>query len=306
MYICEHCGQTSITELVHQWDGKPVCQCCNDKLKAEAEAPLNDWENPHLAISMEVGCSFTDFDTIIIPFRENCDDQNIDTDLPVLEAFQLLKEKWESEKWGYDGSCREMQLVIAEVQNPAETVKCDEFSIWIYSESAYKPEFYSRPFDLNPEDLNFACYFAADCYKGEIYSKDFAYFDCDVCERTICGQNPSNGWMSQMHFHDNGWLECNKCYEERVLREGINDEFNNDIPGQFFNESEILESGWEKQHDHMLAGSGYTGYADPQSCIGLIRSYIDQDLLVLVNYESMAIGGLGGYVSIFTKPKKAA
>lgn len=293
---CERCGQLSLDDKSYTFKEQNVCKMCFDSLNSK----LYSWDNEKLAIQMNL----EEDKPVIVPLFDNLQQANLDEeDYPELEnAFLELKKKWESEKWGYYGQVYDMKIVEVELED-RETVKDSEFDdLWIYKALSVDPEFYSRPFDKNPETNYFVNWFAADCYKGVIYSKDFAYTECEVCGRTICQQNPSNGWMSQVHIDDNGNCTCNKCYEESALVNGINDEFNgSNIPGQFFNDSEISEAGWEKVEDSILAGSGYSGHRDPKDAIGIIQKWIDAGKKVLVNYESMAIGGLGGYVSIYIK-----
>jgi len=261
-----------------------------------------DWTDRSLAISMCIGESGGTENHCIVPLFENLDDEGIyEDDYPDINvAFNKLKLKWCALKWGYVGHASDMELIKTRLHS-WEVVKDSEFDMYIFKELALTPEFWSRPFDETPEENYFVNYFAADCYRGIIYSKDFAYFDCDDCGRTICQQNPSNGWMSQMHIID-GCQICNKCYEEKTLVDGINDEFDGtNIPGQFYNYKEIEEAGWEEVEGHILAGSGHSGYRDPKDAIGIIQKWIDAGKKVLVNYNSMAIGGLGGYVSIYIK-----
>ena len=269
---------------------------------------MNDlyrWDNENLAIKLEIGCNWTDFETIYLPAAENLLNDDITADdNNIYDAFLDLKNKWESEKWGFEGIVSDMELVdISEVYpdiNPANTTDCNEFDILIYSQLAINSDLYRTPWDSSPDGQQFCSLFAYDCMKGDIYSKDFAYSYCDSCGRTVCNQNPANGWHSQIHIFD-GYVECNKCYEERTLSEGINEDFTGDsIPGQFYNTSDIEAENWVKHSDHQV-GSGYTTTVSPQPVIDLIQQLIDQDNKVLVNIESMAIGGLGGYISIYTK-----
>ena len=296
---CKKCGQKVFdgTELI-QYKGKLLCSQCYQKEHED----MNDWDNPRLAIRMEIAD-----EEIILPFAENAEEWN---DLSVKEAYHELVKKWSAEKWGYYETAYRFKLVEVteeQVKNPEDTVECAEFwGVYAYKELAIKSDLYLRPFDDEPEDAYYSSNFAYDCTYGRIYSKDFAFFQCDECGRDICQQNPSNGWMGQMHdMNDGGFLVCNKCYEESTLENGINDEFDGEsIPGQFYNNEDIEQAGWELVEDSVLAGSGYTGYADPNNAISKIQKLIDEDWLVLVNYEHMAIGGLGGYVSIYKKSKK--
>ncbi len=263
-----------------------------------------DWTDLSLAISLRIGQYGGEEDKCIVPLFDNLDAEGIyEDEYPDLEdAFNKLKLKWCAQKWGYYGHVSDMEIVKTRLKS-WETVEDSEFyKLRIFKELALTPEIWSRPFDETPEENYFVNWFAADCYIGRVYSKDFAYFECEECGRTICEQNPSNGWMSQMHIIDGWGSICNKCYEERTLEEGINDQFDGEsIPGQFYNDGEVAEAGWEKVEDHMLAGSGYSGYRDPKDAIGVIKKWIDAGKKVLVNYENMAIGGLGGYISIYIK-----
>ena len=306
MNICSKCGQTSLTDLTLQWEGKEVCRICYDRLYAGKFS----WSNKNLAILMEIGCSYTDYEEVLLPFEANIDAKgDLDYDIPVTEIFEQLVEDWTREKWGYEGEVRNMQLVSIEdteykVENPSDTVECAEFwKVQAYKELAFESELYDRPFDSSPNGDYFSSSFAEDCMKGEIYSKDFRYSYCESCQRWVCEQNPSNGWHSQGHFNDFGF-ECNKCYEERVLEHGVNDDYNSTtIPGQFFNTETIEEKGWELVKEGMMVGSGHTGHRDPKYAHEIIQGLIDDDNLVLINYGSMAIGGLGGYIDIYKKKK---
>jgi hypothetical protein len=178
--------------------------------------------------------------------------------------------------------------------------KCAEFDIWIFTELSIESKLYDRPFDVNPNGEIFSCNFAQDCMIGEIYSKDFAYYYCEDCGRYVCAQNPSNGWHSQGHF-GSGEFECNKCYEERTLENGINEDFDGEtIPGQFYSSSDIEDNNWI-EHGSYQAGSGHSDYVNPQGSIKIIQELIDSGKKVLINYDSMSIGGMGGYFTVYTK-----
>ena len=241
-------------------------------------------------------------DTIIVPLWENYDNEtamsgDAETDQ---DAFNELVEYWK-DNLDYGISVDDCELV--EHEQEKDVVICDEFGIYLYkSEALFSDNMYARPFDENHENLVFACYIAMDAYKGNVYSKDFSYYNCDACGRDVCGQNPSNGYHSQVHIFD-GYVVCNKCYEESALENGIDEEFDGEtIPGQFFNDNDIEAAGWTLEHDCLTVGHGqFGGYGEPSRVIDILRDYKDKGIKFLVNYENMAIGGLGVTVSIYTK-----
>lgn len=300
--VCDNCKQSAFVNLMYKFKDREICKDCFDKFMTN----LYSWENPNLAIKLNIGCSYSDFETIIVPFIENCEhvsEIDIYTDT-VLDAFNKLVKNWEFQAWGFDGSVQNLELVnIKDFHPNIDTSKIIEDSeFWnfqIYEDLSFDSDLYDSPFDNSPNGMKFVSWFSEQCMIGEIYSKDFAYYHCEDCDRYVCGQSPSNGWHSQVHFHD-GWIECNKCYEERTLRDGINEDFDNNIPGQFYNYEDIESNGWTKDCDKSV-GSGYSSYTDPNPTIEYIGELIDSGLKVLINYESMAIGGLGGYISIYTK-----
>ena len=300
--VCEHCGQSAFVNLLTTFKGQEVCKDCLDKLTAN----LYNWDNDNLAIKLDIGCSYSDYETIYVPFLDNCNnisDIDIDTDT-VQEAFSKLVKFWEAERWGYEGEVKNLELIDIREVHPnidiTNIVEDSEFwNFQIYKDLSYESELYDSPFDLNPNDMVFSSWFAIDCMKGTLYSKDFGYEYCEDCGRDVCVQNPSNGWHSQVHYHENG-IECNKCYEERTLRDGINEDFDNNIPGQFYNYTDIEAAGWVKESDQ-AAGSGHSDYHNPDNAISHLRELIESGLKVLVNYDSMAIGGMGGYFSVYTK-----
>lgn len=289
---CKKCGQESFADLI-EYRGEQLCNECYKKSFEQ----FHDWDNKRLAVSMEI-----EDETIILPFAENAEEWD---DLPVLKAFSKLKEKWENEKWDYYNKAYDIHLIEVsdeDVKDPDDIVECDEFwGIKAYRELAVESDLYHTPFDENPENAYYSSQFAYDCMYGHKYSKDFAYFHCDECARDICEQK---GWHIQYHLIDDSWQMCNKCFEEISLENGINEYFNGDtIVGQFYEYADIENNGWELVEDGVLVGSGYTGYADPNKALNLIQELIDDDKLVLINYESMAIGGMGGYIDIYKKEK---
>lgn len=301
-FICDKCGQLSFVDNLHKSNRKKICPYCYQKIFR--------WDNKNLVIEMEIGCSYTDYETATLPLFENLEAHDIlEEDFPeLIDAFESLKEIWEKAKWGYHGDVQNMRLVELDEEISRETVADSELVcpnyIYIYKDLAIHPDdIYDRPFNKNPEELYFFSIFSMQCFLGEIYQKDFSYKHCESCGRTICEQNPSNGYMLQGHYCNDGesW-ECNKCSEERRLEHGISEEDfeDSDLPGQFFNYEDLTEHGWQKIDDR-LVGSGYSGYADPEPTIDLIRKMREDGEKILINYGSLAIGGLGGYIEVYTK-----
>jgi hypothetical protein len=284
-------------------------------------------------IKLSVGYMGDD-DVIYLPLEDNLDNENVET-------FEELKQKWEKLKWGYYGKAS-VDLISLEVAEslpslfvnmviggatPEQTAaietlktvdltntsKCSEFDIWCFTDLMIDPEFYSRPFDKNPESGLYSCQFAVDCMKGDVYSKDFRYFECDQCNRTICEQNPSNGWHVQYRFIGDVEQVCLKCYEEQMFSEGVDlDDVieNKTLEGMFFNTKDLENNGFEvvEQFDHCVIGSGrFGGYIKPEHLFDRLKQAKEDglfnDKIVIINYEDMAIGGFGGTVSVWMKNK---
>jgi len=133
-------------------------------------------------------------------------------------------------------------------------------------------------------------------------SGDFDYFTCDVCHRMVCEQNPSNGWMTQYREHFGDQI-CLKCYEEMILENGVDRKHFEEgkLEGMFFsgNNHEPLDAGYlidERVHNVRVAGSDKA-----KEICKIALDYIDKGGKVIIGYESMAIGGIEGYVTLFYK-----
>lgn len=281
---------------------KPVCEACYQRKMSI----IDDMDNPFLVVKMTVSSwAIGDSETFYLPFRPLADQICPEEDTARL-AYEAIKAHYADNDIDYDVKVDEVDLVnlrsVEEVKfiDPDQTATCTETNLTIFAQLAYHQLFAHRPFEAETDEV-FASAIFCECYKGEVYSKDFAYSFCEHCNRWVCKKNPSNGWMSQIHWDDNGNVECNRCFEERVLREGIGEDFNNNIPGGFFVQSDIEEHGWELVEDHVLAGSGYTDHIDPKIAINMIKRILDSGKKCLVDYDAMAIGELGAYVSIYSK-----
>lgn len=300
------CGQYLIGETRIQ-NGQPECEACYRKRVGE----MNDMDNPWLAVKIKAQVQWMgNPDVVYLPFNREADEHAILAETTE-EAMELIIAHYRSKEClTYNVDMVSIELVNMKdepvtLTDPEDQVKCEETDWWIFKELAYEQEMKHRPFDAETTKY-FASYIFAQCYLGQVYSKDFGYYFCEGCQTWVCGQNPSNGWMSQVHTHDTGEVECNKCFEERILELGINDDFDNNVPGGFFNQKDIDAHGWELVTEGMMVASGHSGYRDPNDAISVIKGIIDSGKRCLVDYDSMAIGGLGGYVTIYQKDLETA
>ena len=129
---------------------------------------------------------------------------------------------------------------------------------------------------------------------------DFRYQECPVCERLVITQCPSNGWRP--YFKPYGDEEiCIRCYQEKILEHGHPEEsFDGDrIPGDFFNQSSLSAHGWTLVpgfHGFFVNGKETTSAFCAQALKMIYEGH-----RILVDYDSMGIGGGEGYVSLYVK-----
>lgn len=159
-------------------------------------------------------------------------------------------------------------------------------------------------------------YWAEYCYKGEEYSKDYAYKECPDCQRIICEQNLSNGYVYQFKtipvYGDCDDEICSQCYEEHMKEFGADIDVmlaKRRIAGSFYSNTELREAGFEESQEinSYLVGAGRNGYAPEENFFSKIKQLKNSgyfsERIALFDYDSMAIGGLGGYVTMWTKLK---
>jgi len=129
---------------------------------------------------------------------------------------------------------------------------------------------------------------------------DFRYFECQKCERLIVRQCLDNGWRSYVKTLDEEEV-CVRCYQEMVLEDGENaEEFEKGhIPGDFYNSADISAHDWALVpgfHGAFINGKGSV----IRFCNQALKLIADGHK-VLVNLDSMGIGGSEGYVSLYVK-----
>ncbi|MCW4050398.1 MAG: hypothetical protein NWE89_11760, partial [Candidatus Bathyarchaeota archaeon] len=136
---------------------------------------------------------------------------------------------------------------ITELYYPekAETVTCYHCDLEVVKGKALKVELYDTPFDSAPDTVYFCSTLCYEAQIGNVYSKDFRYFTCPVCEREICEQNPANGWHVQYRVYQDEQI-CNKCYEQICFEQGVDRKYFKDgtVHGLFFNDSDLTEHGY--------------------------------------------------------------
>lgn len=197
-----------------------------------------------------------------------------------------------------------------------KTAECHECGTVKDIRAMYPVTAYDSPFDEVPE-VFYVCKTIPKKNKGrnsvlryyesceELLTdsswSDFRYFTCEFCNRFICEQNPHNGWHVQYRIINECEQICLKCYESIMFEQGLELEQleQGKLPGMFFDENELIEHGFIKVIDfdyiHVCSSRDVKKVCDK----GI--ELMSAGYIVVINYESMAIGGLEGYISLFAK-----
>ena len=132
---------------------------------------------------------------------------------------------------------------------------------------------------------------------------DFRYFTCDQCSRFICRQNPANGWHTQVRMVNECEEVCLRCYQEDILKNGVSKDQleQGQLPGMFFNVGELEGLGFECAERWVLIQREEQAKVLADKALMLMND----DKIVVIGFESMAIGGLEGYVSLYWKHKES-
>ena len=179
------------------------------------------------------------------------------------------------------------------------------FLLRSYFPTGVTRELYDTPWEDEPK-LRF--FHSGECEEAYTRSGSFDYVDCEGCGRTICEQNPANGWHVQFRNHADIGYVCLKCYETEILENGQprSDFTGSRINGGMFfsgDNREPLRAGFEYVdgfRDYFVNGARTAQYFNEQAL-----ELIDSNFKVVTGYERLASGGLEGYVSMFAKaPRK--
>lgn len=195
------------------------------------------------------------------------------------------------------------------------TAECHECGTRRLKTNMYKFQVWDRPFDENYREI-YVCIetpkavksgggslkYIDSCEELLTYSSwaDFRYFTCIECERLICEQNPSNGYVIQFRILEDGYSRiCLKCYEEKLLRYGVSIEAleAGTLPGMFLNDTDLRDAGFSL----MLDDKKVAGKDSAKAICDYGIEEIKRGRVVIISYERMAIGGLEGYVSLWSK-----
>jgi hypothetical protein len=254
-----------------------------------------------------------DSSPIYLPLQANLENRNLvkseKSDISELN-FKELKHHWEtSKKWDYREQPT-VTLVDANIKNPEELCTCFEFDIPIFKTRALPRKMFDTPYDEHPVLKYFSSEHAFACYAGDIYDKDFSWFECPICVKWICAQNPSNGFLSQKFKYGDDYF-CVKCWQEIVLDKGIDiGEMieNKALSADFFSVTDLKNANWKilNGYDSVLFGSGYSTFADTDTFFELLNTLrhngIFNNQYVLIAINEMSWVGNGAYLSIYTKP----
>lgn len=137
---------------------------------------------------------------------------------------------------------------------------------------------------------------------------DFHYFGCENCGRIVIVRCPSNGWHSYQRIIDDCEEWCLACVESTLRAEGIAG-FPSELKGvleeghlfgMFFNVGELEDEGW--------LATDYRTFINGEESAKLLaieaKRLHEQGRLIIIGYESLAIGGSEGYITLFSKEAK--
>ena len=170
------------------------------------------------------------------------------------------------------------------------------------SEAKEAVEVYDDPFAVHPRIVAF--HSDNDGGYGTCLDKmadtswaDHRYMECPACERMVLMHN---GWRPYFKM-DNDEKICVKCYQESRLEDGEPAETfeTGKISGDFYNHADLPAHGWGNVpgfHGVFISSASSAN----RFCTQALK-LIKEGHKVLVDYDSMGIGGGEGYVSLYCK-----
>jgi len=276
IYHCR-CGQGSFLPL----SKFKLCEpCTKEKITKSTEVAIIDYgEEP-----------------LMLPLKVNLEKF-------ALECFEDLQTYLLGQKLNYHRkivSVKKFTLFELGIKETNDLVECEEWEFIAFKKFATWGEFYDTPWQKKPIARWFCSYVAMAGYKGDDYSKDFSYFDCEQCLRTVCRQNSRNGWHTQSRYTKDLGEICLQCFEKMQLENGISLEAvrQKDAVGMFFDDADLSGANFTQEGVYFLRGK-----SDP--FFNRIGDLL-KDNICVINYESLGIGGGEGTVSLWTKPRISA
>lgn len=291
---CSQCGQLSTME---QPDGY-VCPAC-----VHASYPKLNEDLYKLRDSERLALEFKVDDSLCaIPLNDN---------LLYHTSYYATFEEWESAIHTLIDLTKDIchksfnvsnhKLAFVELED-LSTTRCDETELYLFEVLAFKPgDWYTRPTDTEPTDMNFLCIEAARAMAGEYYAKDFNWIACDTCHRTICEQDPSNGYITHGHYdEETGEWECHSCKSARMLKYGSDLDRDKVNALKYETREDVEGFGWTFK-EYVTVGNGMFGRGmTPKELHKYLKTTYD-GLMVLIVLDDLSLVGDGGECSIYTK-----
>lgn len=306
---CKRCGQTSFTEM-HQ-----PCEHCRKAVVKDLDDKLNSGDIDKIVIVLQPGDDNGSDAEIYCPVYEFLDSTyrtEWDGDTYNMEEVQKAIDYYNENSYDSDLAFDRFADIdtMLPKEEDREIVKCTEYDMPFFtgSQQYTTGEFYSTPWNEEAEDNHFCSWHAMDCYEGSIYSKDFAYFHCEDCNRHVCEQNPANGYMSQSRFVGDCTQVCLSCLQKQILEGGIESVDYRDedqIFAMWFNHTELADNDFEEYYDYQI-GQQYNsiGKDKEEEFIDMINRLGSLGIAVAVDIDSMSICGGGGFGTVYVKTDK--
>ena len=291
---CSQCGQLSTTE---QPDGYVCSGCVHASYPKLNEDLYKLRDSERLALEFKVDDSLC-----AIPLNDN---------LLYHTSYYATFEEWESAIHTLIDFTKTICFDSFEVSNHKlkfveledySTTQCDETELYLFNTLAYRPGgWYTRPTDTEPTDMVFLCIATADAKAGHHYSKDYQWSTCETCHRTICEQDPSNGYVSHgSHDEETGEWECYSCRLERMWKYGSDLDGDKVNALKFEPREDAEDNGWVFK-EYITVGNGVFGRGMTPKKLHEYLKTTYKDLTVLIIIDELSQFGDGGEFSIYTK-----
>lgn len=199
--------------------------------------------------------------------------------------------------------CYEVSVGIDPIEDQSDRAlakgetRCCECSKIIHENNIFVSDLHDTPWEIIPTTVYYCGEECRDAYLGITVSKGFAWFDCDECRRTICEQNPANGYMVQYRVVGDDKV-CLRCYQDKMLKEGVSlDRIKEGhLDGMFFDRDELRKSGFTEIDDYFINSSSKEAF------LSIVARRLETEI-VCIDYVRLGHGGGEGTVSIWSKKR---